>query len=287
MTEVDGVVGILMRLKRIVWWLLLVLFIASGIWISFYLYSTYTTAQTMAEMSRAIAAARSVTPSTVSTGQVNTTTMPDAKETALPTASTQEMRDPLLAQYQTLAQKNADMIGWVSIQDTIVDYPVMYTPLQPQKYLHLDFEQRYSFSGLPFMDARCTPDNETQNKIIYAHNMRSGQMFAQLHQYLDDSYLAQHPTIHFDTLTQRVEYQVIAVLQVNLVAMTSPTMLCYSMFSTDTQQSIDELNAYLTKYATVRVSDALLGDSILTLSTCQHIGSIDRLVVVARSPKRL
>lgn len=217
------------------------------------------------------------TPSLLTAGTV----LPAVTDAPLPTATP----DLLLVEYQTFALKNSDMIGWVYIDGTVVDYPVMFTPGDPQKYLHKDFSGRYSFSGLPFLDARCDPAAETQNQILYAHNMRSGLMFAELHKYLDATYLQAHPTVHFDMLTRRGAYQVIGVLQINLTGMQAPSMMCYSLFTTETQEEVDALNSYMTQYATVKIGDVALNDSIVTLSTCQRLGSIDRLVVIARMPK--
>ena len=190
--------------------------------------------------------------------------------------------DPILAVYRSFADQNPDMAGWIAIPDTVVDYPVMYTPGDPQKYLHKDFQERYSFSGLPFLDARCDPAKQTENSILYAHNMRSGQMFATLHQYLEPVFLQEHPTIHYDTLTATGAYEVFAVLQVNLARMDARAMRCYTVFDTALQDDVRALNDYLTEYAVIKLADAQRYDSIVTLSTCQHLGSIDRLVVMAR-----
>ena len=284
------------KTKRALWWAFLVIFIASGAWIGFYLYTTVSSEQTISAMNAELAAVRGA-PATVQLGAAHAAAsaiepatpayrtaqaaQPEATHTPMPT----ETPDPLLVEYQTLALKNPDMIGWVYIDGTKIDYPVMFTPGNPQKYLHKDFSGRYSFSGLPFLDARCDPAAETQNQILYAHNMRSGLMFAELHKYLDATYLQDHPTIHFDTLTRRGAYQVIGVLQVDLTGMKAPSMMCYSLFTTETQADVDALNSYIAQYATVKIGDVALNDRIVTLSTCQRLGSIDRLVVIARMPK--
>lgn len=210
-----------------------------------------------------------------------------AKAIAATTAHTQTVaptatEDPVLAVYRTFATQNKDMVGWVSIDGTVVDYPVMYTPGDPQRYLHRDFQGQYSFSGLPFLDARSDLENPMQNRILYAHNMRSGLMFAALHQYLDPTFLAEHPMVRFDTLSQTAVYEVFAVLQVNLASMESRSMRCYSMFDTASRKDVAAMNEYLTRYAKYQLAEIKPNDAILTLSTCQHLGSIDRLVVMAR-----
>ena len=55
-----------------------------------------------------------------------------------------------------LFEKNAECIGWLCIEGTNINYPVMHTPSNPQKYLRKNFEGEYSQSGVPFLDARCS-----------------------------------------------------------------------------------------------------------------------------------
>jgi sortase B len=192
-------------------------------------------------------------------------------------------KDALLAYYQSLVEKNADFIGWITIENTAVDYPVMYTQEVPEKYLHRDFEGRYSFAGLPFLDARCDLGELTANTIIYAHNMHSGQIFAEVTKYLEPDFLKKHPAVRFDTLTFCRVYEVIAVLQIDLKPLSDPSMLCYSTFDTTSKNAAEELNQYLTHYAQVQIGKVQAGDRILTLSTCKRVGSLDRLVIICRS----
>lgn len=78
--------------------------------------------------------------------------------------------------FDALNQLNSDCIGWVRIPDTGIDYPVMHTPDEPEKYLNKNYDGYFSYSGVPFLDARCTTYNT--NMIIYGHNMSTGTMFA-------------------------------------------------------------------------------------------------------------
>ncbi len=80
-----------------------------------------------------------------------------------------------------LTEENPDCVGWLSIDGTAVDYPVMHTPDEPQRYLRLDFYGSYSASGVPFLDGRCSLGSS--NRIIYGHNMKNGTMFSSLKGY--------------------------------------------------------------------------------------------------------
>lgn len=268
-----------MRLKRVVWWMALVVLVLSAAWIASYLYQAYTGGQTMARLSGEIAQAREASvPAAVLT--VSQPEKPSAGESTAekdgPAAA------PVLTAYQALALNNPEMVGWVHIEGTMVDYPVMHTPNDPEKYLHHDFEGQYAFAGLPFLDAKCDPQAASANRIVYAHNMRSGQMFAQLTEYLDPVFRQAHPLISFDTLFQRGTYEVIAVLKVQAIGRQEPSMRCYRQTDMTSPEEVDALNEYLDDFADVREGIFQLGDDILTLSTCQRTSDTNRLVVMAR-----
>lgn len=98
---------------------------------------------------------------------------------------------------QALITENADCIGWLSIDGTSISYPVMYTPSEPQKYLRRNFYGKYSQSGVPFLDGRCSTVGG--NLIIYGHNMRNGTMFSDLKKYLNTDFLNSHRTVRLET----------------------------------------------------------------------------------------
>lgn len=116
---------------------------------------------------------------------------------------------PITRNIALLNQRNSDCVGWVYIKGTKVNYPVMYTPNNPEKYLKRDFYGRIMGSGTPFIDARC--DLESKNIIIYGHNMKNLTMFGGLRKYLDESYLKAHPTIEFETQNGCIKYDIIEV----------------------------------------------------------------------------
>ena len=98
---------------------------------------------------------------------------------------------------QALIAENADCIGWLSIDGTNISYPVMHTPKEPQKYLRRNFYGKYSQSGVPFLDGRCSTNGG--NLIIYGHNMKNGTMFSDLKKYLNTDFLNAHRTVRLET----------------------------------------------------------------------------------------
>ncbi|MGN0460929.1 MAG: class B sortase, partial [Ruminococcus sp.] len=111
-----------------------------------------------------------------------------------------------------LIAMNSECFGWISIAGTNINYPVMHTPSNPQKYLNRNFYGEYSYSGTPFLDARCSADST--NLIIYGHHMNNGTMFADLCNYTDYSYFTEHPTVVLETKDGVFLYSVFSVMKV-------------------------------------------------------------------------
>lgn len=113
-----------------------------------------------------------------------------------------------------LFEKNSECIGWIYIEGTNVNYPVMHTPDNPQKYLRKNFDGEYSQSGVPFLDARCSADGGTA--IIYGHNMKNGTQFSDLKKYLDSDFRNTHLTIEFQTEAGIHYYTVVDVIRTDI-----------------------------------------------------------------------
>ena len=110
--------------------------------------------------------------------------------------------DPLIeidAGILALHEENPDCIGWLSIDGTRIDYPVMYRPGDKNYYLHRDFNGEYSANGCLFLAEECVP-GDSDNLIIYGHHMNSGKMFADLEKYKDEGFYEEHPIILFRTI---------------------------------------------------------------------------------------
>ena len=113
-----------------------------------------------------------------------------------------------LTRYDALYQQNNDLAGWLSFPETALDYPVMYTPEDPEKYLRMAFDGSYAISGSLFIGDGSSPDGS--NVIVYGHNMKNGTMFGGLTAYAQEDYAKAHPVFRLDTLTEEREYRVIA-----------------------------------------------------------------------------
>lgn len=186
----------------------------------------------------------------------------------------------ILEQYYEISRQNADMVGWLKIDGTEIDYPVMYTG--DDFYLRHGFDRANSKSGLPYIDKRCTVEPFGTNTIIYAHNMKNGTMFSGLLNYKDRDYYKEHLIIHFDTLYETQEYEIVAVFESKVYQKSDTRFKHYNFLNADNQTAFDEYIAgikALSLYETGIYPE--YGDELITLMTCSYHTENGRFVVVA------
>ncbi len=225
--------------------------------------------------------ARETTP--ISTSAPAETTVPTQATVPPTTAATVPPTEPreVLPRLQEQYEKNPDLAGWLTIPGTRIDYPVMYSPDEPERYLHANFEVSYSFAGLPFIDAACDP--ESGNRIIYAHNMLDGSMFRTLLKYQQKDFWQRNPVISFNTLYEEQEYEVVAAFYDKVYKKSDTNFKFYQFYDTSDQSSFDEAMAYYREHALYDTGvTAQCGDLFLTLVTCAYQTENGRFVVVAR-----
>jgi len=180
--------------------------------------------------------------------------------------------------YGALFEQNQDFIGWISIDGTNINYPVMQTPTNPDYYLKHSFEKTWSDYGVPYIEESCIM-GISNNIVIYGHHMKDGSMFADLCNYTDEAFWRDHPVIHFDTLSSLGEYEVVAVFKFN----TNKEQFKYNEFVTMNEAEFNEFmeNVHARQLYDTGI-DAEYGDQLITLSTCEYTYKNGRFVVVAK-----
>ena len=188
--------------------------------------------------------------------------------------------EDILAKYKELYLQNEDMAGWIAIDGTTINYPVMQSRNNPNFYLKHNFEKQYSDLGVPYIQEDCdilTSDN----LIIYGHHIKGGRMFGALEDYKSKGFYEKQKTIQFDTLTEQAEYEIIAVFKT--VAYSSQGYRYYDFVNAENKKEFD---AYVGKCKELALYDtgvtAEYGDKLITLSTCEYSAQNGRLVVVAK-----
>ena len=188
----------------------------------------------------------------------------------------------VLDEYAGLYAENSDTIGWLKIDGMTIDYVVMQAPDEINKYLRHDFYGKDSTRGCLFVDEYCDIFN-SDNIIIYGHNMKDCSMFGTLDSYADESFYAEHKIIRFDTIYEKHSYEVVAAISTSIPAKDEDVFRYYEYTSSNDEETFLDYADFIEKnklYDTgVEINP---GDKLLTLSTCAYHTTDGRFVVVAR-----
>jgi len=148
--------------------------------------------------------------------------------------------------YADVYAKNSDLVGWVSIPGTRIDYPVMQTKDSPDFYLKHAFDKSYSSYGVPYLAENCDV-GISDNLVLYGHHMNNGTMFSDLCKYASEGF----------------KY--------------------YHFVNAESAEAFDE---YIAECKALALYDtgvtAEYGDKLITLSTCEYSRTNGRMVVVAK-----
>ncbi len=238
--------------------------------------------------------------STGSTGHIPTTqgTIPSSQgaipssqgsvptDSQAPTVTVAPTTPPMLEEMQALYAINEHLVGWLTIPDTHVNYPVLQTPDSPDwrdYYLYRDFYGKDDDHGSLYVRESCDVFRPSDNVTIYGHNMADFTMFGDLWQYCSKNFYQSHKYIQFDTLYEHHTYEIIAVFQ------TSGTYgigFAYHLFDNAADEAA--FDAFVAKCKDLALYEtgltAQYGDKLLTLSTCDMHTYLEngRLVVVAK-----
>lgn len=186
----------------------------------------------------------------------------------------------VLRQYAPLYRLNSDIVGWMRIEGTPINYPVMQTPDSADYYLKRNFDKEYSSHGCLYVRESCSVST-SDNITIYGHHMRDGSMFGCLSKYKDPAFWEAHSVITFDTLTQQQTFQILSVF---LTTASIGQGFDYHLFDDAADEA--EYDAFVSTCKSLSLYDtgvdAQYGEQLITLSTCDYTQVNGRLVVVAK-----
>lgn len=219
----------------------------------------------------------------------------------------------ILPKLQALFSENPDLAGWLFIEGTDINYPVMMHE-DDEYYLSHNFYQEKDKYGCLFVRKNADLHTPGTNFIIYGHNMKDGSMFGKLDAYQSEDFYREHPVVSFDTLYESRSYEVIAAFPAQVyhedtanqtqASVENPVDLpqtsvkesfdspqastensvfkYYQFYQADTEEeflyfynNIKKLSLYDTGVT------AKFGDTFLTLSTCSYHTEDGRFVVIA------
>lgn len=207
------------------------------------------------------------------------TTEPTEEATEEPTETT-EGEPVMLPGYAELYEQNPDVVGWLKIEGTKLNYPVMQTPHNKDFYLDHDFDKKKSDRGCIYAREECDVFLPSDNITMYGHNMKDGSMFAALNAYVDKETWNYNSTIFFDTLYESHVYQIFSVF--TTTASIGEGFSYHQMEDAADEEEFEDFIATCKDLAIYETGiTPIYGDKIICLSTCEYSQDNGRLVVAA------
>ena len=241
----------------------------SGFWLVHYFIDSREQRQTYETLAEEFVLESTPTPESTTPAENSSPTENSSETAESVSLTTATPRHDLAA----LAAENADCVGWLTIPDTGIDYPVMHTPDTPEHYLRRDFYGESASAGTPFLDGRNAAQAEGQNLILYGHNMMDGSMFKPLMNYLEPNFRETHKDIFLEIDGRQYHYEVLAVVETSVKS----TLYTFTDLSDPAEES--DFRAALLKETELEVVHQASG--YLTLSTCNNGGGSSRVLVIA------
>lgn len=191
--------------------------------------------------------------------------------------------------WKALKKINKDIVGWIKLDNTVIDYPVLRNKDDDenyQYYLNHNYKKEYSGYGSIFVDYRCTKGTDSKNVVLHGHHMNDGSMFGNLLNYGKTtgelSFYKKTPTITFDTPDGDATYKIISVFKTNSLSAHGEFFnYMIGNFNSDSEFMNFVYNVRIRSLFNCPVS-VNEDDTLLTLSTCSYEFSEFRTVVVAR-----
>ncbi|MEA4919674.1 MAG: class B sortase [Clostridiaceae bacterium] len=206
----------------------------------------------------------------------------DDSQDDLPEASQNQPESPvqkepaasaLTMDFDALSKLNTDIIGWIKIPDTNINYPLLQGDTN-DTYLRHAYNGTYSRMGSIFMDYRCSPDFSGSNTIIYGHNMRNSTMFSRLLKYENQSFFESHPYFYIYTAEGYMKY---AIFSCYMLTLPSDT---YTIAFNSDKVFGDYITTVLARSSVSTGTIPSESDKLVTLSTCSSTNAEqDRFVV--------
>ena len=187
---------------------------------------------------------------------------------------------------ENIAKINSDIIGWIKIEGTNIDYPIMQNG---DYYLHKDIYKNYSSHGTPYLAPFCNL-KKSDNLIIYGHHMKDNTMFSQLEKYKNYNFYLKHKYIKFFTIEngRTIENNYEVMIAFKTIAYSDEGFRYYNYTDFQNYEDYEEFVEncrYLEFYYTGVVGTHQ--DKYITLSTCEYSQKNGRMIIVAKKIKKI
>ena len=244
------------KLKKILLITLIVILVLGILYISYYLYQNYKNKKDNTEILNNI----------------------KIDETQITETKTERM-----LKLEELQKENTEIIGWLEIEGTNINYPVMQTD-NNDYYMNHNYKKEYSAPGSLFLDKDFDLENGSSNYLIYGHRNKNGLMFEDLLKYENQNFYNEHKKVKFTTNEEDSEYEILAVFYSRLYYNSEKDVFRYYYFVNAKNE--EEYNDFVSNAKKASIYDtnvtAKYGDQLMTLSTCAYHTEDGRFAIVCK-----
>lgn len=184
---------------------------------------------------------------------------------------------------KTLKSENNEVIGWIQIEDSLIDYPILQNA-DNNYYLKYNYKNEKSKYGSIFAKNECNISDSNSNLILYGHNMKDSQMFGDLLKYENIDFYNNHKVIKIATDKEESNYNIISVFKSRVFYNDESNVFRYYDYTSF--ENPDEYNDFINNCKKSQLYDtgvsAEFGEKIITLITCEYSQENGRFVVVAK-----
>lgn len=189
---------------------------------------------------------------------------------------------------EELQKENDEIIGWLEIEGTNINYPVLQAK-DNDYYLSHNYKKEKSSAGSLFLDKDFDLVNGSSNYLIYGHRNTQGLMFEDLLKYDNEDFYKQHKNIKFTTNQEDAIYEIMAVFYSRVYYKSEKNVFRYYYFVN--AETEEEYNQYVDNAKKVSIYDtgitAQYGEQLLTLSTCEYSQKDGRFAIVAKKVNKM
>lgn len=163
-----------------------------------------------------------------------------------------------------------NMVAWISVDDTSIDYPIMQGETN-EEYLNKNPFGEYSLSGSIFLDSRNSPDFKDEYSLVYGHHMEQGLMFGALDKFLNEEYFESHTKGELYVCDDKFSIQFFAVVETD-----ATNEYVFSPTEVDAEETLKYIENHAVVYDSTEISG---GKRLIALSTCKYPDTAERTIV--------
>lgn len=260
------------KIYILIYWILISLIIISIIYVLKYIYTNISLRKELEEESNLL----------------NTIEIDESKLEIVEVNENQKViEEPIeterMLKVKELKEENQDIVGWLEIEDTNINYPVLQGK-DNEYYMTHNYKKQKSKNGSIFLDKDYDWNIKGNNLLMYGHNLNNGTMFQELLKYEKESFYKEHPVIRFTTEKEDSNYEIISVIKTRVYYKNEENVFRYYFFiNPKSEKEYSEFITNAKKESLYEINKtANYGDELITLSTCSYHVKDGRFAVIGK-----